>query len=68
MEMTEEQRQRVTRVIDRIQAALERGVEHFDRSGKRLGSVAEVIAAWARGGLTIKDPDNDAVIEKWIRQ
>jgi hypothetical protein len=66
--MTEEQRQRVTRVIDRIQAALERGVEHFDRQGKRLGSVSEVIAAWAHGGLTIKDPDHHQVIEKWIRQ
>jgi hypothetical protein len=67
MQMTEEQRRRVTRVIDRIQAALECGVKHFDRSGRRLRSVAEVIEAWAQGGLTIKDPRDDEVINTWIQ-
>jgi hypothetical protein len=61
--MTDEQRQRVRRVVDSIQAALDRGVEHFDRDGKRLGNAAAIIEAWARdGGLTIKDPQNDEVI------
>jgi hypothetical protein len=67
--MNEEQRQRVTNVVDRIQGALDRGVEHFDRSGRRLGTVAAIIEAWARdGGLTIKDPRNDEVSNAWIRQ
>jgi hypothetical protein len=67
--MTDEQRQRVTKVINGIQTALDRGVEHFDRAGKRLGSAAAIIEAWARdGGLTIKDPRNDEVIKTWIHQ
>jgi hypothetical protein len=65
--MDEQQRQRVIKVVNHIQAALDRGVEHFDGNGKRLGSVAAIIEAWARdGGLTIKDPRNDEVINTWI--
>ena len=66
--MNEEQRQRVTRVVDRVQAALDRGVEHFDRAGKRLTDVSAIIAAWAHGGLTVKEPENHQVIGNWIRQ
>jgi hypothetical protein len=51
--MNEEQQQRLTKVIERIQAALDRGVEHFDRAGKRLGSVTAIVEAWVHeGGLT----------------
>ena len=67
--MNQEQRQRVTNAVDRVQAALDRGVEHFDRAGKRLGSVAAILEAWMRdGGLTIKDPRNDESIRTWIHQ
>jgi hypothetical protein len=67
--MDEEQRQRLTRVVERLQAALDRGVQHFDRQGKRLGSVATILEAWLRdGGLTIKDPRNDELIKTWIHQ
>ena len=66
--MDEQQRQRVTQVTDRLQAALDRGVEHFARDGRRLESVAAILEAWmCDGGLTIKDPRNDEVIKTWIR-
>jgi hypothetical protein len=67
--MTKEQEHRVRQVVDGIQAALDRGVEHFDRSGKRLGSLSAVLQAWMQdGGLTIKDPRNDEMINTWIHQ
>jgi hypothetical protein len=55
-------------VIAKIQGALDQGVAHFNREGKRLASVAEVIDAWAHGGLTIKTARNDEAIRTWIHQ
>lgn len=42
-----EQRQRVSRVVDSIQAALDRGVEHLDCDGKRLGSASALLLKFA---------------------
>ena len=66
--MDQVQRQRALAVISQIECDLERGVQHFDRSGKRLTEVSAIIAAWAHGGLTIKEPENHQVIGNWIRQ
>lgn len=67
--MNQEQWQRVAQAADRIQAALDRSVEHFDRAGKWLGSVPTILEAWMReGGLTIKDPRNGEAIHTRIHQ
>jgi hypothetical protein len=66
--MDEVQKQRAITVIASIQRALDQGVAHFNREGRRLGSVVAIIDAWAHGGLTIKDPRNDEVINTWIQQ
>ena len=55
-------------VITQIEAALERGVQHFDCSGKRLNDTSSIIAAWAHGGLTVKEPENLQIINAWIHQ
>jgi hypothetical protein len=66
--MDEVQQRRALAVITPIESALERGVQHFDRSGKRLNEVSSIIAAWAHGGLTVKEPENHQLMESWIRQ
>ena len=65
--MDEVQRKRAIAVIAHIQGALDRGVKHFDRSGKRLSSVSAIIEAWAGGGgLVVQEPENNQAIEQWI--
>lgn len=65
--MDEVQKQRAIGVIASVQCALDRGVQHFDRNGKRLISVSAIIEAWARGGgLTIKEPEHRSVVANWI--
>jgi hypothetical protein len=66
--MNEAQHQRALAVISKIECDLERGVEHFESSGKRLTDVSAIIAAWVHGGLTVKEPENHQVIGNWIRQ
>jgi hypothetical protein len=66
--MDEVQRKRALVVIAKIQCALDRGVQHFDGAGKRLSDVSSIIAAWAHGGLIIKEPSNGEAIGSWIRQ
>jgi hypothetical protein len=66
--MNEAQHQRALAVINKIECALERGVRHFDGSGKRLSDVCSIIEAWMHGGLTVKEPENHRVIDNWIRQ
>jgi hypothetical protein len=66
--VNEEQRQRALNVIACTQHALDRGVQHFDRSGKRLKSVSAIIEAWARGsGLVVKEPERGELITRWTR-
>ena len=63
--MDEVQRKQAIAVIAHIQGALDRGVQHFDRSGQRLASVSAIIEAWARGGgLVVKEPGNNQAIER----
>ena len=65
--MDEVQRKRAIAVIAHIQAALERGVKHFDGSGQRLADVSSIIEAWAQGsGLVAQEPENHQAIEQWI--
>jgi len=64
--MDEQQRVRAIRVIRRIERALDSRVQFSDGEGKRLANVEAVLNAWAHGGLTIKDPNNDEIIGQWI--
>jgi hypothetical protein len=64
--MDEQQRVRAIRVIRRIQCALDGGVQFSNGEGKRQANVEAVLNAWAHGGLTIKDPNNDEIIGQWI--
>jgi hypothetical protein len=66
--MDEQQRVRAIRVIRRIGRALQGGVQFSDGEGKRLANVEAVLNAWARDGLTLKDPNNDEIIGQWIRR
>jgi hypothetical protein len=64
--MDEQQRVRAMGVIRRIERALDSGVQFSDGKGKRLANVEAVLNAWAHGGLTIKDPNNQKIIGQWI--
>jgi hypothetical protein len=48
--MDEVQKQRAITVIASIQRALDQGVAHFNREGRRLTTVSAVVDAWAHGG------------------
>jgi hypothetical protein len=65
--MDEVQRKRAMAVIAKIQSALDRGVAHFNREGRRLTSVSTIIEAWARGGgLVVQEPENNQAIARWM--
>jgi hypothetical protein len=65
--MDEVQKQKAMAVIARIQSALDQGVAHFNREGRRLTTAAAVIDAWAHGGLTIKEPGKPETVQQWRR-
>ena len=48
--MNEAQHKRALAVISKIECDVERGVQHFDRSGKRLTEVSAIIAAGCMAG------------------
>jgi hypothetical protein len=65
--MDEVQKQRAITIIASIQNALDQGVAHFNREGRRLTTVSAVVDAWAHGGLTIKEPGKEETIQQWRR-
>jgi hypothetical protein len=66
--MRAEERKRIMRVVNHVQAQLDRGVEYYDRTGKRLHLVASIIEANFRGGLVVKEPRNAEQVAKWMRE
>jgi len=66
--MDEVQRKRAMAVIAKIQGALDRGVAHFNRAGRRLTTVSAVIDAWVHGGLTIKEPGKPVTVQRWRKR
>jgi hypothetical protein len=65
--MDEVQKQRAMAAIASIQNALDQGVAHFNKEGRRLNTVSAIIDAWAHGGLTIKEQGKEETIQQWRR-